>query len=107
MQAGKLDRKITIQNFTSTQSSFGEPVQTWADYRTAIWAGVEPLTMREGFFAQQTGSKAETKFVIRYTTGIEPMQRVVYKAQNWNIESVINPDERNRELILVCSRIST
>lgn len=107
MEAGKLDRKITIQSFTASQSSYGEPVQTWSDYKVNIWARVEPLSMRESFFAQQVGSVATTKFTIRFFTGIEPMQRVVFAGQNYNIEAVINPDNRNRELMIIASRLST
>ncbi|MCP3680269.1 MAG: phage head closure protein [Gammaproteobacteria bacterium] len=107
IQSGKLRHKISIQSLVETQSSFGEPVQSWSSFTTNVWASIEPLKMQERFIADQFMSNVEKKITIRFTTGIEPKQRVINNSLSYDIESIINPDERNRELQLLVSRVNT
>ncbi len=106
MNAGRLNKRITIQKATSTQNEFGERVNTWS---TVIerWARVEPLRGREFFLAQQAQSEIETKFTIRHATEIKPSMKLVYDGIDYNIESVINVNESDRETEIYCSKITT
>ena len=106
MRAGLLRKRITIQRSTSTQDTFGAPVKTWADVG-GRYASVEPLTGREFEDAQQNVSRIETRFITRYTTGITSKNRIVFNNVNYEIESIINVDQGNRELEILCSRVTT
>jgi SPP1 family predicted phage head-tail adaptor len=106
MNAGKLNKRITIQEYGSTQNEYGEQVKTWSTTKT-VWASVEPLQGREWFNAKQMQSEIEIRMRLRYTTDITPKMRIQYNALNYNIESVINVGEENRELELMCSRVTT
>lgn len=103
IRAGKLNKRIIIQTYTEAANTYGESVRTWVDVGTR-WASVEPLTMREFINAKQLSSQIDIRFVTRYLSGIKPKMRVVYNNENYNIESVINIDNKNRELQLLCSR---
>lgn len=103
MNAGKLRKLITIQQQGISSDEFGAQVITWSTYYIA-WADAQPLQGREYFAGQQFQSKVDTKFVLRYVAGVTPKMRILCNSLPYDIESVINIDERNRELHIMCSR---
>lgn len=98
MRAGKLDRRVTIQNLTETQDVSGDPIQSWADQVT-VWAAVMPLRGDEPFENQQTLSKATTKFRIRYNTNITitVKHRLVLDSVNYDITHIAQRGTRGIE----------
>uniref|UniRef100_A0A6M3J9L2 Putative head-tail joining protein n=1 Tax=viral metagenome TaxID=1070528 RepID=A0A6M3J9L2_9ZZZZ len=106
MNAGQLNKRIVIQQYGSTQNEYGEQVKTWSTVKT-VWASVQPLQGREWFNAKQIQSEVEVRMRLRYTTAITPKMRIQYNSLNYNIESVINVGEQNREIELMCSKVTT
>lgn len=104
MNAGKLRKLITIQQQSISSDEYGAQVITWSTYYIA-WASVEPLQGREYFAGQQFQSKVDTKFILRYVAGVTPKMRISYNSLFYDIESIINIEDRNRELQIMCSRI--
>ena len=104
MQAGRLRHRITIQTFTTTKDEFGQPVETWDTFDT-VWASVEPLTGREYFQAQQTQAEISYRVRIRYLSGVEPTMRVIHGSRTLEILAVLNAEERNREIQLMCREV--
>lgn len=102
MDAGRMDKRVTLQAQTSTRNAIGEPVVAWADVAT-VWAAVEPLQGREFWAQQQVQSEVTTRVRIRYRAGITPDMRVVHQGRVLNIASVIDPQERHDEMQLMCS----
>ena len=107
MNAGKLRKLITIQQQSATNDEYGAQIISWSSFGIDRWADVEPLQGREYFAGQQFNSKVDTKFILRYVAGVTPKMRILYNSLSYDIESVINVDERNRELQIMCSRITT
>ncbi len=105
MNAGKLRKLITIQQQSATQDEYGAQIVTWSSFGVDRWAQIEPLSGREYFAGQQFQSKVDTKFVLRYVAGVTPKMRILCNSLPYDIESVINIDERNKELHIMCSRI--
>lgn len=101
MKAGRLNKRITIQTATEAQNTYGEPIKTWAEYVTA-WASVEPLNGREYWSAKELNAEITIRFRMRYYDGVTPKMRVVYDSRNFDIESIINTNESNVELLLMC-----
>lgn len=100
--AGRLDRKIEIQSQPS-----GDVFSVTQDWSTVFscFARVEPLQGSELFQAQQINSKLTTKITIRYRSGINASQRVVYGDRYFNVVSIVDKDMRHRELILMCEEV--
>lgn len=92
---------MTLQQRTTTQDAYGAPVETWSDLAT-VWGHVEPLSGREYFQAQQLQARVNTHITIRYRDGVTPLLRAKLGSRVYRIEAVINPDERKRELQLMC-----
>ena len=107
MRAGRLRKKIFIQNTTSTRDAYGSDVTTWEDFAQNRWASVEPLRGTEGILGRAFQNKVDTRFTIRYIAGLKGNMRILYNQEAYDIESIINVDERNRELQILCSRITT
>lgn len=105
MQAGRLRTQVTIEQLlcgSPQQLPTGEPDESWATLYTA-WAHIQPVLGREYFAAEQVQSKVDTKIRIRYRSGITAAMRVVAGGVNYNIEAVMDIDNRHEEIILMCS----
>jgi head-tail adaptor len=83
MQAGKLDRKITIQRKSSTLSESGDPVDTWANVAIRRSASMWPFRGTEGFSAPEETSFEQVEFRVRYSSDIadlSPKDRIICPA---------------------------
>ena len=96
MKAGKLNKKIAIQSFTTVANDYGELVQTWATYHTPF-AEVKHRDGTEFTRGGETISKLQTTFIIRYKEGISVKDRIIYGGETYQIESINNFEEKNRE----------
>lgn len=101
MRAGRLRHEITIQEPTATQNAVGEETLSWSDYAT-VRASVEPMSGREYWNSKQVQSEITHEIRIRYYPGVTSEMRVSWGNRVFEIESVINVNERNREMILMC-----
>lgn len=104
MRAGALRHKVTIEQPTNSQDSMGGLTQTWTTYAIRF-AEVKPLSGREFFDAQQYAADVNYRIRLRYddtSKNITPSMRVSWDSRVFDIESVINRDERNKEIILMC-----
>ena len=104
MRAGRLRQRVTIQQKSATQNSYGEEVVTWSDVAT-VWGSVEPLRGQEFIEIRRAGAEVTTRIVLRYRSGIEPEMRVTYGAHTYDVMSVIHVEERQRELQLLCREV--
>lgn len=100
MNAGDLDRRITVQRCTEAPDSFGQVIPTWSTL-AVVWAKVERNGGGEKFATDQRTSRSEAAFTIRYRAGITPKMRVLFDGEVWEIEAV---DELGRRdgLMLKC-----
>ena len=101
MKAGSLRHRVELQKATYAQDGVGEPIETWATYAKR-WAAVEPLSGRELLQAQQVNSEATIRVRLRFVSGVTQQQRLLHNSRTLEIVSVIDPQERNAELELLC-----
>lgn len=105
MRAGRLRHVITVQRQSDTKNGYGERVNTWTTLVTTR-GSIEPILGRE--FLSQSGERAEitTKITIRYSSGnagINPYDRISADGETYKIHSILNTQNRDRELVLMCS----
>lgn len=101
---GNLRHRITIQQISSTQDDYGQPIDEWTDIAT-VWASIEPITGREFFAADTINSEISHRIRMRYKPGILPSMRVKFKTRYFDIQSVINYNELNTDLQLMCKEL--
>ncbi len=88
MNAGTLPNLITIQARSTTQDSYGAPVDTWAEIIT-VFAKVEQIRGREYFSEGRIAADVDTRVVMRYQSGIRPKQRILFESRVLDIQHVI------------------
>lgn len=101
MRSGELRHRVTVQKVTTLVDRFGDPKPTYSPLAT-VWASVEPLTAREVLQAGEAAADVTHRVRLRYMPGVSSMGRVVFGDRTFEVTSVINPEERNRELVLLC-----
>jgi len=101
---GKLRHRVTIQNKVTLPDGYGGVTSTWQDVAT-VWASVEPLNGRELYAAQQVKAELTHRIRIRYMSGIKPEMRIVFDNRSFDIEAIIDPEERHESLELLCSEV--
>ena len=104
MRAGKMDRKVTLQTFTSTQNDYGEPVETWTKL-AEVWAERVPLSGREAFIADQIAALSLVKYRIRHRTDVTPKARILDAGSYYDIRAV-NIIGRNEGLELIAESVT-
>lgn len=105
MQAGKLNRRVTVKELSDTQDAAGQPVQTWADVAT-VWAHIRHLSGVESIKADADTSVVKASIRIRRMTGIDAGMRVYHGATVYEIKAVL-PDEESRErLDMACEVVN-
>lgn len=106
MNPGKLRHRITLQEYREILDQYGTPIdQGWQDVAT-VWASVEPIQGREYIQLQNTQSELTTRIRIRYRSGVKPAMQVLYGTRVFDIQSVIDPEERHIELQLLCKEVN-
>ena len=101
MKVGDLRHRITIQKPTKTADGMGGFTETWADHAT-VWAAVWPLKGQTLLDAKKLETVISHRIVTRYISGVYPYWRISYDSRTFTIDSIVNPDERNRWLEFLC-----
>ena len=104
MRAGGLRRQIIIEQTTETRDTDGAVINTWSTFAT-IWAEfvVSKGTVSIGDETVAGGrpvAEANQQLRIRYLSGLTPKMRVKFGSRYFNIKSISNVAERNREMLL-------
>ena len=101
MKSGELRHEIEIQEKTLTSDGMGGSTETWTKKlttRAAIW----PIKGKEALEAMKLDTKITHRVRMRYRSGITSLMRISYDSRLFEIKSIINPDERNISLELLC-----
>jgi SPP1 family predicted phage head-tail adaptor len=102
MRAGLLRELVTVQQRISTQDPYGQAVDAWSEV-AKTWASVQPLRGNERFTAAQTKAAIDTKVTMRFRNDVMPgRNRILFGARVLDVESVINIDERDRTIEILC-----
>lgn len=106
MQAGKLDRRITLQRYGTTYNAFNEPETGWTDLGKR-WASKEDVSDGEKVRAAQVGASVTTRFRVRYdslTSTLTAADRLVCEGVEYQISGTKEGDGRRREIEITAAR---
>lgn len=101
MEIGELKNRITVQKYTETRSNAGQVLKSYTD-SVSRWAYIKPLTTREILQAQQISSEITHEVWLRYPLDVTPKDRIAFGLRTFEILGVVNVDEENRFLKLLC-----
>ena len=106
MKAGRLDKRIRIQELTHSRDTGGGDVPTWTTVTNGDrWAEIMPLSGNESYVGQQLQGVVTHKVTTRYLAGVTNKNRifVVNDSRVFDIHHAINWGERERELSMLCT----
>jgi len=104
MKIGKLRNVVEIQELTETRSEFGEVLKSW-ETTSCPWASVMPLSGQELEIARQINNQISHAVVIRFQE-ISTTNRILFKGRTLEILSILNTEERDRELHIFCKEVT-
>lgn len=105
MRAGQMRRTVTIRTMTRTPDGMGGYTETPTDV-TGIPARIDPLEGREQVEAMQTGMQRPHRFYLRYRDGMTGATQLVYDSRTFDIKSVVDPEEKHRELHILADEVA-
>lgn len=101
IQAGTLNKRITIQQQTKVSDLMGGFTISWVDVAT-VWAAIWPVSASEIVKAGATTMTVSHRIRIRYRSIFKAAWRLKFGNRYFAIASVINPNESNEVLDLMC-----
>ena len=87
MNAGELDRRVTLERYTTTRDSWNNPSKTW-ETLAVVWAMKQDRTEVERTELNQIVALNRTLFKIRHRTDVDATMRVDYDGQKYYITGV-------------------
>lgn len=102
LNAGQLDRRVTIQARQTTRDAAGGSVVTYTE-RATVWAMVRWLTGREVLAAQQVVAAEQAEFTLRHRADVLPTDRLVLDGAAWDVQH-IGVMGRNEALRILAAR---
>lgn len=104
MRIGDLRHRIGLQTATRTSDGEGGSAVAWSTSVT-VWASIEPANGREPYIANQLNGQVSHKITIRYRSGVTTGQRVLFGTRTFDVQAVLNKDERNELMTLYCLEV--
>ena len=103
MQAGELRHRIDIVTPVSgAQDGYGNARETWTTLHATVPAAIVPTASREVYAGNKIDTIASHIVTIRYIAGITVKMRVKWGSRTFAIVGMVNPEERNVSLDLIC-----
>lgn len=102
MRTGLLRHYVEIHALTIIEDDIGNQTEEWAKVAEA-WAAIEPIQGNEKLTAAYMQAETTHKVTMR-APGVEvtPANRILFGSRTLEVESALNLEERNRELVLMC-----
>ena len=105
MQAGRLNRRVTLQAPGTTTDEIGQPIPGWTDVAT-VWGDIRMKSGLESIKAGASVSVVQASVRIRYRSGVNAGMRLVHNLVAYDIKAVM-PDIGGREYLdLVCEAVA-
>lgn len=98
MRAGKLDRRIALQRYSTTKNEFNEDVPAWSTFAT-VWAGKSYRRANETTTADEIAAIRVLRFEIRWSSPLEdlnPKDRIEYPIGSGTLFDITEVNEIGR-----------
>lgn len=105
MRIGGMRQRIKLQSFTNTTDNMGGFTKTWTT-EAIVPAAIWPVSAKERIRSESPTMTTTHRIQIRYYEGLSPKWRVMFGSRYFNIVSIINKEERNIQMDLLCEEAS-
>ena len=105
LQAGDLDRQMTILQWDSHRDTMGETARSQSPFAKGVWCKKEDVTSEtagvEQVVTERPTAFGLTKFTIRYRAGIDKTMEITCEGITYNIVSVSEGPGRRQWTVIV------
>jgi SPP1 family predicted phage head-tail adaptor len=104
--AGRRNRRVVFQRFTTTTNDYNEEIEVWADYATAFASVSFGTGQERREAAQETASAPATFQVVRnpLTAALTTRDRISFLGGLWDITSVVPSRDFQRFIDITATR---
>ncbi|NFQ85119.1 head-tail adaptor protein [Clostridium sporogenes] len=95
MIMSNLDKRITIQKYTTIQNKNGFDIEVWKDYKT-VWASMNNLWGKEFYAAKAVQAENTVEFVARYSKVLENINSKEYRIKTIKDKNAIEEKDKYR-----------
>jgi len=106
MPIGDLNKLVSIIGTTRISDGMGGFTQTDSTIASEIWAAIWPVNASEQVQAMSTTMTISHRIRIRYRSVLRSSWRIKFGLRYFNIVSIINPNERNEYLEMMCKEVA-
>lgn len=104
MEIGKMKHRIEIQEPIEVKDAYGGITTTYTTRRTC-WSKITPMTGKEIYKFQKFDMRISHSVKLYYYSALEPSWRIKYGTRYFNIISIINDEEDNKSMSLLCEEV--
>lgn len=101
---GEFRHIITFQVPDDNKNDYGEDNGQWKDILTTR-AAIYPVSGKEFYAAETVNSEITHKINMRYMRGLKPSMRIKFGDRYFNIISIINFQEKNVLIQIMCKEV--
>ena len=105
-KVGSMRDQITVQEYSSARDTNGQAIATWSDRLTSEPARFLQVGGGTSYRGRQLEESVVAVFEVRYRTGYDTTQRIVFDGETYGITRVEKVDSRNRYLALYCKGVA-
>lgn len=87
MNPGTMDRRVQIQNYTTTRDDWNTPIQTWSTL-ASVWASKQDRRSAEVVENDQMVNLNRTTWRIRYRSDVDTTMRIEYDSEHYYVVGV-------------------
>ncbi len=102
--ASQRNHLIKFQSKTITGKGI-DKTEVWVDVCTE-WASIRPVSASEIIKSRREEMIISHRIKIRYRSGITSAMKIIYGSREFDINSVINIDEANREIEILATEVA-
>ncbi|WP_313626227.1 phage head closure protein [Kosakonia sp.] len=108
MQAGRLNQRVRIMNFTTIRSPSGQPENVWQD-GSDIYAEIKGISGREQISSGAEMAEATIRVWVRFRTDITAASKLKvltgpYKGQILDVAAPPVADSKGSQLEILCKQ---
>lgn len=108
MQAGRLNKRIAIMNFTTVRTDSGQPDKVWHE-GALVWAEIKGISGREQISAGAEMAEATIRVWVRFRSDITAASKLKvltgpYKGQILDVAAPPVADSKGSQLEILCKQ---
>lgn len=104
MRVGRLRSRVVIQELVHGVDSLGAPTESYRDV-AEVWAAIRAQGGSEDMEPEHPTAQLSYQVTIRWRDDVTPRHRLLYGTRVLNIQSVVDPNETRKMLLLQCREV--